>query len=317
MSPLIFRDEGDNLVTMNILIVGLGAIGAGFGGPRDGENHAFLSTKAGFTLVGGVDLGSEKRSEFTRRYGAPTFSSVELAANLYPDVVVIATDAVNHKKSFDLAIEYFPSTILICEKPFGSSYAESLSMAETALGKNVKMFVNYSRQHSIGYRNLLTNIQGSLQGGTVVYNYGITRSCSHFIRLCIGLFGEPLNVRTSRQDFGQNSNPSFTLEYGDGIHVEFVGVQNLGTRIGEFNLITDTEVIQISQGIYWELKKKELKENPSWVADLEEITRGSFSGGLANLYSDLFSIKVFSLNPEILHDALPNKIIDKVLKNEK
>jgi len=317
MSPLIFREESDNLSTMNILIVGLGAIGAGFGGLGAGENHAFLSTQAGFDLVGGVDLESDKRAEFTRRYGAPSFDSVELAANLSPDVVVIATDSKSHKINFDLVIEYFPSAILICEKPFGSSHAESLEMAKTALDKNLNMFVNYSRQHSIGYRNLLNQIQGSLQGGTVVYNYGITRSCSHFIRLCIGLFGEPLNIRILRQETCLSSNPSFTLEYEDGVYVEFVGVQNLGIRIADFNLMTDREVIQISQGIEWELKKKGLKENPNWVADLEEITRGTFSGGLANLYSDLFSKTISSLNMEILHDALPNKIIDKVIRNEK
>lgn len=301
---------------MNILIVGLGAIGAGFGGSVDEENHAFLSAQVGFNLVGGVDLDSSKRSEFARRYGAPTFDSVELAANLSPDVVVIATDAVNHKINLDLAIEFFPSAILICEKPFGSSYAESLDMAEAVRDKNIKMFVNYSRQHSIGYGDLLTQIKGGLQGGTVVYNYGITRSCSHYIRLCIGLFGEPLDVRISRDDFFLNSNPSFTLEYGNGINIEFVGVQNLGTRIAEFNLITDSEVIQVSQGIEWELKKKGVEGNPNWVAGLEEITRGNLSGGLANLYSALFSRRIPSLNLEILHDALPNKIIDKVIQNE-
>ena len=317
MSPLIFRDESDTLNTMNILIVGLGAIGAGFGGPGDGENHAFLSTQAGFDLIGGVDLDSDKRSEFIQRYGAPTFYSVELAANLSPDVVVIATDAESHKINFELIIEYFPSAILICEKPFGSSHAESLEMAKTALDKNLNMFVNYSRQHSIGYRNLLNQIQGSLQGGTVVYNYGITRSCSHFIRLCIGLFGEPLNIRILRQETCLSSNPSFTLEYEDGVYVEFVGVQNLGIRIADFNLMTDSEVIQISQGIEWELKKKGLEGNPNWVADLEEITRGTFFGGLANLYSDLFSKRISFPNLEIMHDALPNMIIDQVIRNEK
>jgi hypothetical protein len=120
-----------------------------------------------------------------------------------------------------------------------------------------------------------------------------------------------------RQETCPSSNPSFTLEYEDDAYVEFVGVQNLGIRIADFNLMTDREVIQISQGIEWELKKKGLKENPNWVADLEEITRGTFSGGLANLYSDLFSKTISFPNLEIMHDALPNMIIDQVIRNEK
>ena len=302
---------------MKILIIGLGSIGAGFDGPHEGENHAWLATQAGLDLVGGVDPDTSKRLEFSRRYRVKAFSSLELAVTLSPNVVVIATDAVNHKKLVESAFEFFPSAILICEKPFGSNYTESLEMVETALSKDLKLFVNYSRQFSIGFQYLLTKIHGKIQGGTVVYNYGISRSCSHFIRLCIGLFGEPLDVRVPKQHAGIHENPSFSLEYSGEVFIEFLGVQNLSTRIGDFNLITDTEVIQINQGINWELKRRALDRNPNWVGDLEEIARGNFSGGLANLYLNLYSNRTSLLRANIKHDTLPNKIIEKVLKNEK
>jgi predicted dehydrogenase len=307
----------DNLHAMKILIVGLGAIGAGFQTPEEVENHASVSLENGFNLVGGVDSNLERRLEFISRFKKPAYADLKSAYELSPEVVVIATNPNSHVDLIESVLGLFPSSTLVCEKPFGKDYADSLKIIEMIEKSEAKLYVNYSRQFSKGLRELHLGIQGTLQSGTVTYNYGLSRSCSHFIRLCIFLFGRPQSVVVSEHNAKKQQNPSFSLNYDHGATIEFIGLQDSGIRIADFHFITNAEVIQISQGNSWNLLKLESGKMLKWPRELQELKQGNFFGGISGLYTELIAGKNDDFYMDLMDDAIPNFVIGEVISNER
>lgn len=311
MSRQISDTKSDNLNSMNILIIGLGVIGAGFGN-TEGENHATSSLEAGFKIIGGIDPNLQRCTEFVKKFNAPIYKSIKSASHLTPDVVVIASDASNHIELIESTREYFTQSLIICEKPFGDSYIKSFNLVENLQGQPINLIINYSRQFSPGYSQLQSIMKGDLQSGSVIYNNGLSRSCSHYLRLCIGLFGEPKKTVENFKNRETESNPSFSLEYERGSIIEFVGIRDSIVRIAEFIIITDTHVLTINQGIYWSLFNKFPGDSSQWIRDLNEIGSGTFLGGMANLYTKIIMRNIEQSIKNILDDALPIKIIEEI-----
>ena len=302
---------------MNILIVGLGAIGVGFQTSGQVENHASISLENGFNLVGGVDSNHERRSDFVSRFKKPAYADLKSACDLSPDVVVVATNPSSHVNQIELAIGLFPNVTLVCEKPFGTNYADSLKIIGMIAKNEANLYVNYSRQFSKGLKELQSGIQGTLQSGSVTYNYGLSRSCSHFIRLCISLFGKPQSVVVSEHGAKNQLNPSFSLKYDHGATIEFIGLEDSGIRIADFYLVTNSEVIHVSQGNTWNLLKLESGQILNWPGELQELRSGDFCGGMSELYSEIITGERKIIHSNLLNDAIPNFIIDEVKSNEK
>jgi len=302
---------------MRILIVGLGAIGAGFDTSKEIENHAGVSLSCGFDLIGGVDSNLERCSAFQSGFAAPVFKDLNSASHLNPDVVVIATNPQSHLELVESALIIFPHAMLICEKPLGINHTDSLKIVELTSKYNAKLYVNYSRQFSQGFQELSSEIKGELRSGTVIYNYGLSRSCSHYIRLCISLFGKPNRIE-ALQGIGNNShNPSFSLNYGLDVKIDFIGIQDSGVRVADFLILTDLEVIDIRQGNKWELLELKSDFPPKWNRELRETKSGDFLGGMTNLYSKLIDQSFSNFSPNLMDDLLPNLIIHEVNSNEK
>jgi predicted dehydrogenase len=301
---------------MRILIVGLGAIGAGFDSPEGIENHAEVSLKRGFNLIGGVDLNLERRLAFKSSFQAPVFQDLLSANHLKPDVVVIATPPQSHLGLLEDVLKIFPNAMLICEKPFGLNQTDSIKMAELISNQNARLYVNYSRQFSKGFHELRTGIQGELRSGTVTYNYGLSRSCSHYIRLCISLFGRPERVEALQRRDNSPENPSFSLKYGSGVEIDFFGTENLGVRIADFNFVTRLEVINIQQANNWEILEINSDSSPKWIRELQKVKSGDLIGGMTNLYSKLIANSSSEFNHNLMDDLLPNSIIHEVNSHE-
>lgn len=87
---------GDNLSSMKILIIGLGAIGAGFGVSPEYESHLSVAKELGLELVGGVDIDPTRRKEFSTKTGKPAFGDLAEALSTSPNIIVIATSLENH-----------------------------------------------------------------------------------------------------------------------------------------------------------------------------------------------------------------------------
>ena len=304
---------------MRILIVGLGSIGAGFDTPEEIENHASASSRCGFNLIGGVDYSLEKRSSFKSRFEAPVFADLRSARHLKPDIVVVATNPQSHLELVESANTIFPDAILICEKPLGFNHTDSLKIVELISQRNAKLYVNYSRQFSKGFQELSLGIKGKLLCGTITYNYGLTRSCSHYIRLCISLFGKPRSIEVCRGILNNPDNPSFRLNYGAGAKIDFIGTEDTGIRVADFHFVTDSEVIHIQQGNNWEILEMDSDSSPKWCRELRVIKSGDFFGGMTDLYSRLIneSHSELNLGPNLMDDLVPNSIIDEVISNGK
>ena len=300
---------------MNILIVGLGIAGAGFGS-TESDNHAALSVRYGLKIIGGIDPNQEKKYAFASNFKAPTFDKLEDTVHLLPDVIAIAADAESHISLIKKSIAIFPEAVLICEKPFGNSYQESMIALREIQRAPKKIMVNYSRQFSDGYQELVSNLKGNLVNGTILYNYGIARSCSHYLRLCIGLFGAPRNVKVTPKLGSADDNPSFSLVYENNSRIDFIGVEDSSVRIAEFYLTTELHFLTINQASYWKIIEMKEHESPYWEREFPEVKCGSLTGGLEKLYERLTYGKIDFFSLDATLDALPNSIIERVLSSD-
>ena len=302
----------DNLSSMKILVVGLGAIGAGFGFSAAHESHLSVTSSLGYEIAGGVDIDQIRQQEFKRITGKPVFGDLTAAISTVPNVIVIASNPETHLSSLISAIKYFPEATIVCEKPFGSNGSESRSMLELILGSETQSYVNFSRQFSKGFQVLKGNIQGDLKEGTVTYNLGLARSCSHYIRLCLGLFGPIKGLQNIGNQWNCN-NPSFQLLFENNSTVDFIGVSDSNIRIADFNLITSQEIITITEGMNWKVLENKNDDSPMWPRDLDMRSSGDFSGGLKRLYLNILNKKVMPDMSTSKLDASPNLIIDQIL----
>jgi len=312
-SPSI-NSVDDNLSSMRILINGLGAIGVGKDGSINAENHLSIARELGFEIAGGVDIDPISRENFKNSTGLSAFGDLKSAASMNPDVVVIASNEESHLTSIKLAIENFPDAILVCEKPLGGNANESQTIYELVIKSRVKCFVNYTRQFSNGMKTLKENIKGDLLDGTVIYNQGLIRSCSHYIRLCIGLFGVPVEYHAISSD-KLMGNPSFELIYADGSNIKFLGVSDSGHRVADFYFSTNTENIHITEAMNWKILECSPPNSPQWERDLRVLSSGDFSGGLSRMYQKILNSDESPQDLMSECDTLPMQIIDEIRTN--
>ncbi len=297
---------------MRILIVGLGAIGTGFGVSAEYESHLSVTKELGFELVGGVDVDPSRQKEFKTSTGKPAFGDLTKAFSTNPNVIVIASSPENHLKSLIDALKHFPESAIVCEKPFGSNGFESKKMLELIASSELNSYVNYSRQFSRGFLALKENIQGDLRHGSVTYNHGLARSCSHYIRLCLGLFGPVKELRYISQQ-GTSNNPSFQLLFENSSTINFIGVPDSIIRIADFWLVTNRETITITEAMNWNIFKGNHEDFPRWPRELDVIATGDFSGGLKELYQNVLNNKEMMEFSTSILDVSPNLIIDQIL----
>lgn len=303
---------GANLSSMKILIIGLGAIGAGFGVSGEYESHLSVSKEIGLELVGGVDIDPKRQKEFSTISGKPAFGDLAEAISTSPNIIVIATSPENHLKKLTAVLKYFPKSSVVCEKPFGSNGSESIKMLELLDASGINSYVNYSRQFSRGFITLKENIEGELIHGSVVYNHGLARSCSHYIRICLGLFGPVKEVRHISHQTDVN-NPSFQILFENLSTINFIGVPNSNIRIADFLLVTNRETITISEAMNWKIVKSHHEDFPKWARELDGSITGDLSGGFKRLYEEIISNRKSDELTSSILDVCPNSIIDQII----
>jgi predicted dehydrogenase len=295
---------------MKLLLSGLGAIGAGVGMPGYVESHLSIAQSFGIAIVGGVDPNPTRQAEFGDATGASTYFDLKSTTGSDPDIVVIASNQESHLDNLRFVTKHFPKASIICEKPFGRNEIESAAMFELVKASGSKCYVNYSRQFSKGYKTLKKNLKGELIGGNVTYSHGLARSCSHYIRLTIGLFGMPTKVK--KQESLTSQNPSFELIYESGARINFIGVPDSSYRVAEFIFSTTMETLVVSEAMNWKLLMANTKETPEWPRDLETISTGDFSGGLTELYQNILDENASAKDIASELDCSPNLIISKI-----
>ena len=293
-------------------MIGLGTIGYGRNG-NFGENHFQAISDSDIELVAVVESEKKRALEFSNKTQIPAFLQIsEVPDELTYDLAVISSPAYTHDEIVRYILQTRPETSIFCEKPFAISAETSqmLLFSDNQKNGHRRVWVDYTRQFSPGYLRLKEQIlDKNFLGGEVRYNYGLERSCSHYIRIAIGLFGKPISLVSLET---RTSNPSFTLEFSDERILSFVGVGDLGVRIADFTLlfadahliITDADVARLyNEGHY---------ESPVWSNDLRDPEVYSLRGGLKNFYSMYQASSLDSIAESLELDILTTHLISEI-----
>ena len=132
---------------ISTLLIGLGEIGLNY--DFQSKNKSMLTHAKSiikhpdFLLVGAIDSSEYQRNIFKRVYKTPVFSSLKKAlVKLKPDMVVVAVPTKNHHDVINTIIKNYRPKIILCEKPFCNSYAESVKISKICKSKRIKLFIN-------------------------------------------------------------------------------------------------------------------------------------------------------------------------------
>lgn len=109
------------------------------------------------------------------------------------DIIIVATPTETHYSVLGeiLELENKPK-LVVCEKPFTSSYAQAEDIQSAYLEKGISLAIGYMRRYLPEYQKLAYDIKsgklGKLQSINIFYNRGLKRECSHALNL-LELFG--------------------------------------------------------------------------------------------------------------------------------
>jgi predicted dehydrogenase len=216
-------------VKFKVLIVGLGQIGMGYDLQLDSSTYVYSHARAfsrheRFTLIGGVDLDSEKREQFERIYPCPTYLNIDDALqNDQPDVVVLSLPTQFHGEALLRVLDASSPKAILCEKPLSYDVKEAESMVQACNERDVFLAVNYMRRATPGAieikRRLDTSEIEKPVKGIAWYSKGFIHNGSHFFNLLEYWLGEVknwvvLNPGRSCGNTDQEPDVHVTFEHG-------------------------------------------------------------------------------------------------------
>ena len=245
------------------LLVGLGGIGVGYdltslahddasarAGSMVRTHAAAIQTCVATALVGGVDPCGERRAEFEAAFQAPSWASLEEVPPVQVDIVVVATPTSTHREVAAQALSIFSPRLLLCEKPVGTSAADTRSIVAMAEHHGTAMVVNYFRHYLPAVRDIRDTIRrgqfGAFTGGSVLYSHGLRRNGSHFVALLLWLLGDA-QVCQRALPCAPSQDPGFTLCF-DGAAVGFSSVGVGPARAAEICLGFSRGLLRINSG---------------------------------------------------------------------
>lgn len=325
---------GDMIPSLNklsLVLVGLGNIAYKYDYLRcktydflgSNRTHYAAALKNGFEILGGVDSSTEARFAFEKFSNRKTWESVSQIPQMeVPKIFVICSPPETHLSVITEILECFRPLGLICEKPLGSSHLESDKIIKMTNNSNVPILVNYTRQFSAGYETIkkFFNLENFISGH-FVYSHGLRRNASHFIRLILGILGEPIEIRKLNMT-GSVEAISFSLQYSNNRHFDFFGVSGDCIQIGEGFIESTTKFLNIYEGKVVKIGEIEKGNHEQlWPRENRLILDCSLSNGLDNLYSNRDWFMNENSRSEgrnsVYFDSMCNQIIDVVLNFSK
>lgn len=208
--------------------MGLGRIGQGYDYDLPITEHVLTHARAfsidpNFVLIGGVDPDAGARRRFAARYAASVFDSVEEAAALAPDVVVVATPTNCHLTTVETVLSTCSPLALVCEKPLAFTLDEASRILDLCQTRGCDVYVNYMRRADLTSAELRARLQSGRIAtplkGSVWYSKGLYNSASHFVNLLEDLLGtepELVHFEPGRITPTGDPEPDFTLRFKHG-----------------------------------------------------------------------------------------------------
>jgi predicted dehydrogenase len=244
------------------LLIGLGGIGVGYDlesheadrsspGSRTLRTHAAAVQECPTTvLVGGVDPREARRTEFEAAFGVPSWASIDEVPATDVEIVVVATPTETHAPVTAQALTTFSPRLLLCEKPVGTSAAETRSILALAQQRQTTVVVNYFRNYLPAVREVREMIHrgdfGDLLGGSVIYSHGLRRNGSHFVAMLLWLIGD--GKVCGQADLGpRTEDPAFTISFGVAA-VNFTSIRDGLVRAAEICLGFSRGLLRFTSG---------------------------------------------------------------------
>lgn len=233
----------------SLLLIGLGNIGYKYdlnlpnqyvwSHFRAFENHP------NFEIKGVVDINKKEIENFSRQFNVNSYHSIEKALiSQKPDLIVVSTPNETHLETLKKVFNIFSPKYIVCEKPLGNSFDQSIEIIELCKKNNSLLFVNYQRNSSTLSHKIKEKIVSHEFKPpykiVVWYSKGLDNSASHFITLFNFFFGKIKNVdsinSSTNNKILNNQEPFFKLNY-DNCEALFVPVSDINYFYNSFDMI--------------------------------------------------------------------------------
>ena len=180
----------------NTILIGAGKIGLGNDDYKKYRSHLYtLAKDKNINLVAILDNDKKKIKKISKKYNFFFFNKIEDVRHLKVDLLVISTPTKTHYRVIMACLKNLKPKMILVEKPLGGDLMKAKLIKNFAKKKKVKIFVNYMRL-SLPATTLLKNmLKNKNVIGNVLYSNGLINNGSHFINLCIYLFGKIQRVK--------------------------------------------------------------------------------------------------------------------------
>jgi len=236
---------------INVIIVGLGRIGALYPDAEEGIPRSHLSAifkDQRYEISGLVENDNKNLAKVQNHWPSliktPIFSSLyDIPAECNVDLIVICTPPEHHLEAVKAAILIHPKLILV-EKPLALEKDTAEKIAVLAEEAEVTIRINFHRRFDREYRQLKENIVGNPIKLVMYYNKGLFNYASHLVDFLLDWFGPVESV----QALDKEVNPSFCCRMAAGFDAIIVGLDDLEYDQFEVKLIYQDRRIELANG---------------------------------------------------------------------
>ena len=200
------------------IIIGLGKVG--FGNIKDyrfyrSHSYTIFRLKS-FNLIGAIEKKKPLRLKFKKKYNIEAYKNI-YAIKKRVDLVIVATNIKNHYKCLKDVLKYLKPKYILCEKPFTDDYYLAKKIHDYCKKNNINLFVNYVRRclPSLSNFKKILNKKSNQNYVNILYPKGVLNNGSHFIDLCIFVFGKIKTVEIGKKvnKFDKDFNIDFKLRF--------------------------------------------------------------------------------------------------------
>ena len=186
------------------LVIGAGSIGAlkpdEFDSPESKQiyTHAHACySHPNIDLVGIVDHDMDKAEQAANKWNTTAYGSInefkyDPDLDIFPDIVIVATNTNTHYDIIHQLIPYKPK-VIICEKPFCSNLEQAHNISELCKDAGINLIVNYTRTFVPELKELSNDLKdgkyGEIYNFTLRYSRGLMREACHAFYWCLQTFG--------------------------------------------------------------------------------------------------------------------------------
>ena len=179
------------------ILVGLGNIGLLYDYVVDDRiiTHSSAIDKCkNLQLLYSVDTNHINRKRFYKKYKIPAYAKL-IPSKKKIDFITVATNSEKHYEILKYIIKNLNVKLIIIEKPFCMNLNEAKKILKSAKGKKIKIFVNYIRSFDSTWIKIKKILQNHKIFGLINYYKDEKVNGSHFIHLCMILFGNIYSVK--------------------------------------------------------------------------------------------------------------------------